>query len=429
MEVGDKIGTYLITEVMTGGGMSELYKVAVADIPSRFVLKRCKEDAEEEKVKLFRREIRILKSLHHKNIIEVTHDCTDENPPYYVMPACSKSMVDIALSDDILYKIRLSIQMCEGINYIHQSGSRHRDIKPGNILIDKDGIVKIVDFGLSRFVNRDTTTLTQTGLIAGTAGYIPPEYKDGAFEDGTVEGDIYMLGKTLYYIFSFGGDVSNVRPGNVPYEIEKIIEKSIRENPEERYLSVEPIISELKEYEIALVDLESRPKPIKEIKKLYKCGTKEFRHEVFKTLSSHTDASGDWAETLSHLSREELTDVLKNKRDYVSSLTAHFVENLSHPSDFIQFSDIDEFVKFADCILKVSQDTAINQQLLSQLILMANIYNRWPAMEGLAKILNNQIKSDPVHYRSFIYNHREDLREFKKQLHNNPFDSDINSIL
>lgn len=70
-------------------------------------------------------------------------------------------------------------------------------------MIDK-GVVKVADFGLSRFVNRDTTTITQTGTSAGTAGYMPPEFINGQFKDGTVESDIYMVGKTLYYLFSCG---------------------------------------------------------------------------------------------------------------------------------------------------------------------------------------------------------------------------------
>lgn len=83
----------------------------------------------------------------------------------------------------------------------------------------------MADFGLSRFVDRDTTTLTSTSLAAGTLGYMPPEYSKGKFKDGTIQGDIYMAGKTLYYLFSNGGDVSNVRINRVPLPIATIVEK------------------------------------------------------------------------------------------------------------------------------------------------------------------------------------------------------------
>lgn len=71
----------------------------------------------------------------------------------------------------------------------------------------------------------------------------------------------------------------------------------------------------------------------------------------------------------------------------------------------------------------------MNQSLLSLLISMAKDFNRWLAMEGLSSILNKLIKSDPQHYRQFVYNHRGYLREFREELHNNPFNSEINAIL
>lgn len=426
--VGERIGTYLVTEVMNGG-MSEVYKVIVDNSPVRFVLKRCAENADEEHVRLFQREIRILNSLDHPNIIEIIDAKPDENPPYYVMQACGKSLVDYSLSDNTPQKIKLAIEMCEGIKYMHDNNVRHRDIKPQNILINRDGVVKIVDFGLSRFEHRDSTTLTKTDLAAGTQGYMPPEYKTGAFKDGTVEGDIYMLGKTLYFLFSKGADVSNVQIGNVPSEIGVIVDKAIKNDPAQRYSSVDPIIEGLKDYLNSLEELDKKPKSIREIRKLYQPGTNEFRNEVSKALLALDDESMAWGDLLSHLSREELLDVLKYKKDYLTILENNFILGLSNPSDYIQFGDIDEFTKFASCILKISEDTALNQQLLSLLIGIADGYNRWLSMERLASLLNSLIEKDEVHYKSFIYNHRKALKSFKEKLKNNPFNSLISSIL
>ena len=151
MEIGEYIDKYIITEVMHGG-MSEVYRVAIEGAPIRFVLKRLKKDANDEQRKLFCREMRILQKLKHLYIIEVLEEHYDGECPYYVMPSCGKSFVDIASSSDDYYKLVLTMQMCEGLEYMHNNGVRHRDIKPQNILI-KDDIVKIADFGLSRFYN------------------------------------------------------------------------------------------------------------------------------------------------------------------------------------------------------------------------------------------------------------------------------------
>lgn len=226
MEVGDKIDNFVITEVLAGG-MSEVYRVF--DGSERYVLKMVKEDATEEDVKLFRREIRILRMMNHPNIMEIVADRYDSDRPYYVMPNCGKSFVELAccqISD--LELLDYAISFCQAIQFAHESGIYHRDIKPQNVLLYK-GVVKVSDFGLSRFVNRDTTTITQTGSKAGTFGYMPPEYLNGEFKDGSVESDVYMIGKTLYYVFSHGKDISNVRSEMVSTPIFAIVDKCTKD--------------------------------------------------------------------------------------------------------------------------------------------------------------------------------------------------------
>ena len=190
MEVGEKIGKYLIVEVLLGG-MSEVYRVV--DGNDRYVLKIIKDEANDADLKLFRREIRILKQLHHPNIIQIIEDTYESEKPYYIMPNCGKSFVDVACRDvEEMAKVDYSIDFCKAIAYAHTEGVFHRDIKPQNVLI-LNGQVKVSDFGLSRFENRDTTTITSSSLAAGTRGYMPPEFQNGGFKEGTVGADIYMI--------------------------------------------------------------------------------------------------------------------------------------------------------------------------------------------------------------------------------------------
>ena len=428
MEVGERIDKYVITDIMHGG-MSEVYRVAIDGAPIRFVIKRLKEGANEEQKKLVLREMRILRELKHIYIIEVLEEHYDEDCPYYVMPSCGKSFVDIASSSDEYKKLILTIQMCEGIDYLHKNNVRHRDIKPQNILI-KDDIVKIADFGLSRFSERDSTTLTSTSLIAGTQGYMPPEYSSGGFKEGTIQGDIYMLGKTIYFLFSQGSDVSNIRVNRVSPQIAAIVEKATSDNPEERYSSVAPIIDELIRYKETIEAIDKLPKSIKDIKSKYKKGSQVFNEELYKHLISLSKESVEWGKSLSQLDKEDLTTMLTHKKDYINSLTSHFIECISNPSDYIQFSDIDQFVKFAKCIVDINLDIAVNQQLISFLINLSLNYNRWPAMNELALILNKLVSNDSQHYRMFIFNHRNQLREMRPNLNSNSlFNSEISLII
>lgn len=428
MEIGDRIDKYIVTDIMHGG-MSEVYRVAIDGAPIRFVLKRLKEGATDEQKRLFLREMRILRTLNHLYIIEVLEEHYEDECPYYVMPSCGKSLVDIASSSDVHRKVILSLQMCEGLLFMHDNNVRHRDIKPQNILI-KDNTVKIADFGLSRFVDRDSTTLTATSLAAGTQGYMPPEYSNGAFKEGTIEGDIYMVGKTLYFLFSKGGDVSNVRTNRVPTQIATIIEKATREKPEERYSSISSIIEELNKYKEALENIDKLPKSVKDIKANFKSNSPEFCEEIYRHIMALDDESMKWGKSLSQLRKDEIIMMLQYKRDYINSIATHFIKCIDNPSDFIQFEDIDQFVKFVHCIVKCSTDVAISQQLISFMIDLSVSYNRWPSMNGLAVILNEQILNDPEHYRMFVYNHKEQLRDMQPNLSTeSKFNSEISLVI
>lgn len=108
--VGDKIGNHTVTEVLSGG-MSEVYRVIneKGDTSKRYVLKRAKAESTPDEIKLFKREVRILQSLHSPNIIEVLDADTDADLPYYVMPSCGKSFEKLANNIPELEKTRYAI--------------------------------------------------------------------------------------------------------------------------------------------------------------------------------------------------------------------------------------------------------------------------------------------------------------------------------
>lgn len=413
MEVGEKIDNYVITEVLTGG-MSDVYRVF--DGTDRYVLKIVKENATEEYVKLFRREIRILKSLKHPNIIEVVSDAHDSERPYYVMPNCGKSFVEIANSKTSeLDLLGYAISFCEAIQFAHEHGVYHRDIKPQNVLLYK-GVVKVSDFGLSRFVSRDTTTITNTDMKAGTQGYMPPEFYNGVFKDGTIEGDVYMIGKTLYYMYSHGKDVSNVRSESVPLQIFSIIDKCTKNEPNQRYSSVATIVSELKDYRNLLIEAENAPKTIDEIKASYRSNSPQFNKEVYKTLNTLGNNSTDWGYALRLLHDNELHQILIYNRDTIVALSLNFINCLSYPTDFVQFSDIDEFARFTRFLVDVNTDESIKQNLIEFMISMTINYSRYPAMRIVANILNEQIEKDYTRYKVFVMLQGSKLKNICGQL-------------
>lgn len=427
MEIGEKIDNYLITEILPSG-MSEVYRVC--DGTTRYVLKRVKEGATAEQIKLFKREIRILQSLSHPNIIRILKINYDAPLPFYIMPNCGKSFVDLSISSATeLERTNDAISFCKAILYAHSKGVFHRDIKPQNVLLDK-GVVKVSDFGLSRFKNRDTTTITQDGMIAGTIGYMPPEYKDGEFKNGSIASDIYMIGKTLYFLFSHGCDVSNVRPEKVSPQIYHIIDKATKDIPKERFMNVSPIIDLLLEYKEALITAENAPKTISEIRSLYKPVSSQFKEEVYKTIKACGQESALWASVIGQLNNRELEDVLIYKMDYIDDLSTHFIKCISNPSDYIQFRDIDEFARFTKILVKTTMNIAVKQNLIDFLLKMSIDYNRYSAMQEVAAILNEMNENTIKMCTAFIILRRSRLNQIKELLANKDiFNSKISTLL
>lgn len=426
MEIGDKIDNYQITEVLSGG-MSEVYRVY--DGTSRYVLKRLKEDSDETHKKLFKREIRILKSLEHPNIIEILHDTYDSDTPYYVMPNCGKSFVDIASDNvDEMEKINYSIDFCKAISFAHAHGVFHRDIKPQNVLLFKTQ-VKVSDFGLSRFESRDTTTLTSTSLAAGTNGYMPPEYRDGAFKDGTVAADIYMIGKTLYYLFSSAKDVSNIRNEYVYPQIGNIVDLCTKNDPEERIQSVNDIINLLIEYKTQIEAIRNAPKSISVIKQQYQPGSPEFYEEVYKSLMAHDNNPIEWGKSLSQLRERELISMLAYKKHLIPVLTNHFIECIMSPSEYVQFSHVDEYAKLSKAIIMVCPDIATRQNVLSFIIKESITFNRYSAMEIVGDIFRRLEDDEISQLALFIRLHKDELRTITEVLGRSPYDARVNALL
>jgi serine/threonine protein kinase len=153
---------------------------------------------QDEAIQRAMREGRIAAKLHHPNAIAV-YDVVEENgAPCLVMEYLPSWSLADALADqgslDPIEVARIGAQAASALSAAHAAGIVHRDVKPGNVLLAENGLVKITDFGISRA--SDDITVTKTGLIAGTPAYLAPEIARG--QDPTPASDVFSLGSTLY---------------------------------------------------------------------------------------------------------------------------------------------------------------------------------------------------------------------------------------
>jgi len=207
-------GRYQIIEDLGKGGMGKVYKVHDTEINEHVALKLLKPEiaADEKIIERFRNELKIARKVSHKRVCRM-YDIGKEEEKYYI----TMEYVEGENLKSLIRKkgklpenevLRLAKQICEGLAEAHELGIVHRDLKPQNIMIDKEGNAKIMDFGIARSV--EAPGVTQTGVMIGTPDYISPEQAEGADTDN--RSDIYALGVILFEMVTgsvpFKGDTA-----------------------------------------------------------------------------------------------------------------------------------------------------------------------------------------------------------------------------
>src|SRR5579875_2060736 len=219
-------------------------------------------------VERFRREAQAAANLSHPNIVPVFDWGESERTYYIVMEYVNgEPLSSIIRGQAPLPAARaagIASDIAKALSYAHRHGVVHRDVKPGNVLITRDGQVKVTDFGIARAIGSDDN-VTQTGLVLGTATYFSPEQAQGLGVDG--RSDVYALGVVLYEMVTgrppFSADTpvaiaykhvseaavppSELEP-RVPLPLEAIIMRAIAKQPSDRYATAEDLHSDLQRY-------------------------------------------------------------------------------------------------------------------------------------------------------------------------------------
>mgnify|MGYP000375068181 CR=1 FL=1 len=264
-----KPGTYLqdryeILSLIGTGGMSEVYQAKCHTLNRLVAIKVLKDEYSQDAnfVSKFKMEAQAAAGLSHPNIVSV-YDVVDEGSLHYIV---MELIEGITLKSYILKKghlgvketIGIAIQVAQGLAAAHDQHIVHRDIKPQNMIISRDGKVKVADFGIARAVSSQTIGVNAVGSVH----YISPEQAKGNYSDG--RSDLYSLGITMYEMLTgklpFDGDTpvseepvqppSRINP-EVSASLDRIILKCTQKKPERRYQNAYELIADLRH---ALVD-------------------------------------------------------------------------------------------------------------------------------------------------------------------------------
>ena len=193
-------GRYRIERELGRGGMAVVYLAHDGELERPVAIKVLAEhlSGDDDFVARFVREARLASRLSHPNVVHVYDAGDEDGRPFIVMECVSGgSLADTAqLPPERV--VALGAQACSGLQHAHDAGLVHRDVKPANLLVRDDGVLKIADFGIARV--SESTRHTQVGTVLGTAAYLAPEQVSG--EDATSASDLYALGAVLYELLT-----------------------------------------------------------------------------------------------------------------------------------------------------------------------------------------------------------------------------------
>jgi eukaryotic-like serine/threonine-protein kinase len=271
-----RFGSYELFEELGRGGMGVVYR-AQQSHPSRIVALKVilpLQSSTPGMIGRFKAEAETIASLDHPHILPVYEAGERDGMPFFSMKFAGGGTLAAHLRDfdgKTREAVELLAAIAHAVDHAHRRGILHRDLKPGNILLDAQGNPYVADFGMAKWLGRDHAA-TLTGMAVGTPSYMAPEQATGRSADLTVAADIYSLGGILYELLlqrpPFAADsvvevlrqVADQQPvaprsvrANIPRDVETICLKCLAKEPAQRYATAEALALDLERW------LEGRP--------------------------------------------------------------------------------------------------------------------------------------------------------------------------
>jgi eukaryotic-like serine/threonine-protein kinase len=260
-------GDYELLEEIARGGMGVVYRARQVSLNRPVAVKMILAGlfASEAERKRFRLEAETAARLTHPNIVEIYEVGEHQGQPYFSMRLVEGASLakQAARALSIRDSVRIMVKTARAVHFAHQRGVLHRDLKPGNILLDRQGEPHITDFGLARLIEGGSD-LTLSGALLGSPGYMPPEQASGKAKHLTTAADIYGLGAVLYFLLTGQAPFTGATPiettrrvldeeppkprrlnPHLDADLETICLKCLEKDPQRRYGSAEALADDL----------------------------------------------------------------------------------------------------------------------------------------------------------------------------------------
>lgn len=394
MKVGDVIDNkYVVIKEIDTGGMGVVYEVEHNE--NKYALKICKVNEEEDK-KRFNREVRIMSSISHKNIIKILDSNLEYNPSYFVMPLCKCSLANKLnlFTNNYILIIKVMIEVCKGLKAIHEEKKVHRDLKPSNILIDNNNQILISDFGLSMFVERDSIILTAPNHYFGSEGYIPPEfYEMDGTKNATSQSDIFSVGKIMYNL------ATAQHPNSLDYDLliplfSRIVIKCTEVNLAKRYKDIDELLIDLKD----CLKILTTNNPIEEINQLVNSISEDFEanklnkqdcEELLNSLLQVKQNTEDYYLFLRKLSPIIWELLYKIDKDKTEILINEFCNKAIEyfENNYYAFEEATRIANKMYLIFEFISSSKVKIKIMETILIVSILKNRFDAMDVFGTML------------------------------------------
>jgi TolB-like protein/Tfp pilus assembly protein PilF len=275
---GTRLGPYEIFAPLGAGGMGEVYRARDTRLRREVAVKVLPESLSQDRDRLrrFEQEALAASALNHPNILTIHDFGSEAGSPYVVSELLKGQTLREALSNGALPEakaIEYGVQIANGMAAAHETGIVHRDLKPENIFVTRDGLVKILDFGLAKLTHPESgveppteaptfTAATEPGVVMGTVGYMSPEQLKGAPADA--RSDLFSFGAVLYEMLSgrrafsrpsgaetmsaiLRDEPAPLSPESVASPLERVVRRCLEKSPEGRFQSARDLVFALRE--------------------------------------------------------------------------------------------------------------------------------------------------------------------------------------
>ncbi|PYQ28620.1 MAG: hypothetical protein DMF56_15405 [Acidobacteria bacterium] len=274
--IGRTLGHYRVTDRLGEGGMGVVYRAEDLKLGRIVALKFLPPELtrDPESKKRFEREAKAASQLDHPNICTILDfgESEDDGQMYLAMPCYDGESLAQRVEHGpmpLAEAARIIEQIARGLGKAHANGIVHRDIKPDNVMVTRDGVAKILDFGLAKL--QLASRITKTNTTVGTAAYMPPEQIRG--ENVGPQADIWSLGIVFFelltgrlpfrgeYIEALAYAILNEQPESIPEhpDADRIIKRMLRKDPLQRYQTIDEFLADLLERKRSRVDKHQLP--------------------------------------------------------------------------------------------------------------------------------------------------------------------------